>query len=196
MLDRSVFAARRRAYLDALGPDAVAVVSSLPERLRNCDSHYAFRQHSDVHYLTGFAEPEATVVLRPGATGEEVVMFVRPRDPEMETWNGRRAGLDGVKALHGADVAYPHTELAERLPELIANREHLHYALGLDPDLDLLVRAPSRACASSRSAASARRVTSSIRAWCCTSCACTSRPTRSRCCAAPPRSPATRTSRR
>jgi Xaa-Pro aminopeptidase len=139
MLDRSVFAARRRAYLDALGPDAVAVVSSLPERLRNGDSHYHFRQHSDVHYLTGFAEPEATVILRPGATGEEVVMFVRPRDPEMETWNGRRAGLEGARAEHGADVAYPSTELEERLPELLANREHLHYALGLDRDLDLLI---------------------------------------------------------
>lgn len=139
MLDRSVFAARRRAYLDALGPDAVAVVYSLPERLRNGDAHYHFRQHSDVHYLTGFGEPDATVVLRPGATGEEVVMFVRPRDPEMETWNGRRAGLDGVKADHGADVAYPHTELEQRLPDLLANREHLHYALGLDRDMDALI---------------------------------------------------------
>jgi Xaa-Pro aminopeptidase len=139
MLDASVFAARRRAYLEALGPEAVAVVYSLPERLRNGDSHYGFRQHSDVHYLTGFGEPDATVVLRPGAAGEEVVMFVRPRDPEMETWNGRRAGLEGVKAAHGADVAYAHTELAARLPELLANREHLHYALGLDRDMDVLV---------------------------------------------------------
>ena len=139
MLDRSVFAARRRAYLDALGPDAVAVVHSLPERVRNGDAHYHFRQASDVHYLTGFGEPDATVVMRPGATGEEVVMFVRPRDPEMETWNGRRAGLDGVKAEHGADVAYPHTELEQRLGDLIANREHLHYALGLDRDMDLMI---------------------------------------------------------
>jgi Xaa-Pro aminopeptidase len=139
MLDRSVFAARRRAYLDALGPDSVAVVSSLPERLRNGDAHYHFRQHSDVAYLTGFGEPDATVILRPGAEGEEVVMFVRPRDPEMETWNGRRAGLEGVKADHGADVAYPHTELEQRLTDLLANREHLHYALGLDRDMDLLI---------------------------------------------------------
>lgn len=141
MPDRSLYAERRRAYLDALGPDAVAVVSSLPERVRNGDSHYHFRQHSDVHYLTGFDEPETTVVLRPGATGEEVVMFVRPRDPEMEVWNGRRAGLEGAKADYGADVAYPHTELATRLGDLIANREHLHYALGLDRDLDALVAA-------------------------------------------------------
>jgi Xaa-Pro aminopeptidase len=45
-------------------------------------------------------------------------MFVRPRDPEMETWNGRRAGHDGVKPLHGADVDNPHADLQEPLHEL------------------------------------------------------------------------------
>jgi Xaa-Pro aminopeptidase len=139
MLDRSVFAARRKAYLDALGPNAVALVYSLPERLRNGDAHYSFRQHSDVLYLTGFAEPDTTVILRPGAEAERVVMFVRPRDPEMETWDGRRAGLEGAKELYGADVAYPAAELDQRLMELIANCDELHYALGLDADMDLRV---------------------------------------------------------
>ncbi len=68
MLDPSVFAARREAYMRALGPGAVAVVCSLPERLRNGDSNYRFRQHSDLYYLTGFVEPETMLVLRPGAS--------------------------------------------------------------------------------------------------------------------------------
>jgi Xaa-Pro aminopeptidase len=139
MLDRSVFTARRQAYMEALGPNAVAIVNSLPERLRNGDAHYPFRQHSDVLYLTGFAEPETTVILRPGAETDRVVMFVRPRDPEMETWDGRRAGLEGAREQYGADAAYPAAELDARLLDLIANCDELHYALGLDPDMDLRV---------------------------------------------------------
>ena len=141
MLDPSVFAARRQAYMEALGPGAVAIVRSLPERVRNGDSHYLFRQHSDVAYLTGFPEPETTVVLRPGADGERVVMFVRPRDPELETWDGRRAGIEGARERYGADAAYPAAELDQRLGDLIANCEELHYALGLDPDMDLRIAA-------------------------------------------------------
>ncbi|MEZ4403367.1 MAG: Xaa-Pro aminopeptidase [Kofleriaceae bacterium] len=133
------FAARRRALMDAVGPAAVVVVRSLPERVRNGDAAYRFRQHSDVLYLTGFAEPEVTVVLRPGAATERFVMFVRPRDPEREIWDGRRAGLEGARAQYGADVAYPAAELATRLPELIANVDELHYAVGLDEDADALV---------------------------------------------------------
>jgi Xaa-Pro aminopeptidase len=139
MFAPEVFAARRAEYMRRLGPDAVAIVRALPERLRNGDAYHRFRQISDLYYLTGFAEPDATLVLRPGADTEQVVMFVRPRDPEMETWDGRRAGLEGAVAIYGADVAYPSAELADKLGGLITNRDELHHALGLDDELDRLV---------------------------------------------------------
>jgi Xaa-Pro aminopeptidase len=139
MFDSAVFAARRDAYMQAIGPNAVAIVRSLPERLRNGDAYHPFRQISDLVYLTGFVEPETTLVLRPGHETERIVMFVRPRDPEMETWDGRRAGLEGAKGMYGADAAYPAAELAQKLAEMIANHEELHYAVGLDDEMDLLV---------------------------------------------------------
>lgn len=139
MFDPSVFAARRDAYMQAIGPNAVAVIRSLPERLRNGDAFHPFRQLSDLLYLTGFVEPDATLVLRPGAEKDRVVMFVRPRDPEMETWDGRRAGIEGAQATYGADIAYPSSELAAKLAELVANAEELHYSLGLDDEMDLLI---------------------------------------------------------
>ncbi len=139
MFDPAVFAARRDAYMQAIGPAGVAVVRSLPERLRNGDSYHPFRQLSDLVYLTGFVEPETTLILRPGAEKERVVMFVRPRDPEMETWDGRRAGVEGAVATYGAEVAYPASELAAKLGELIANHDELHFAVGLDDEMDLLV---------------------------------------------------------
>jgi len=125
--------------MQAIGKAGVAVVRSLPERLRNGDAFHPFRQHSDLVYLTGFVEPDTTLILRPGAEKERVVMFVRPRDPEMETWDGRRAGIDGAKSLYGADAAYPAAELASKLLDLLANHDELHYSLGLDEDMDLLV---------------------------------------------------------
>jgi len=139
MFDPAVYAARRDAFMQAIGPKAVAIVRSLPERLRNGDAFHPFRQHSDVLYLTGFVEPEATLVLRPGAESERVIMFVRPRDKEMETWDGRRAGLEGAKHVYGADAAYPAAELAGKLGELLSNWDELHYSLGLDEEMDALV---------------------------------------------------------
>lgn len=139
MFDPAVFAARRAALMEAIGPNAVAIVRSLPERLRNGDAFHPFRQASDVVYLTGFVEPETTLVIRPGAEADRVVMFVRPRNPELETWDGRRAGLEGAKERYGADAAYPADELEAKLPELLANVDEWHVGLGIDGELDGLV---------------------------------------------------------
>ncbi|MEM9490835.1 MAG: Xaa-Pro aminopeptidase [Myxococcota bacterium] len=135
----AIYAARRERYMETIGRDAVALIHSPPESVRNGDVHYPFRQSSDLLYLTGFAEPEATLILRPGADEERVVMFVRPRDKEREIWDGRRAGVDGAKQHYGADEAYPIAELDERLIQLIANVDELYYSVGIDPAFDRTV---------------------------------------------------------
>jgi Xaa-Pro aminopeptidase len=136
MIEASVYARRRDEFMRELGPRAVAVLHSPPEARRNGDQHYRFRQSSDIYYLTGFAEPEATLVLRPGAERERFVMFVRPRDREREVWNGRRAGVEGAVAAFGADAAYPSAELERRLPDLVASCDDLCYGLGYDGEFD------------------------------------------------------------
>lgn len=138
MPDLDAVKKRRQAYMNALGANGAALLHSPPEVLRNGDSHFPFRQSSDIYYLTGFTEPGATVVLRPGAD-EPVVMFVRPRDPEREIWDGRRAGVDGAQERFGADAAHPTEELATKLAELIANVDELHYSFGENPGFDQLV---------------------------------------------------------
>jgi Xaa-Pro aminopeptidase len=139
MIDRAVFTRRRQELMRALGPRGVAVFHSPPEARRNGDQHYRFRQSSDLYYLTGFAEPEATLVLRPGADSERVVLFVRPRDREREVWDGRRAGVEGAVADFGAEAAYPAAELERRLPDLVASCDDLCYALGYDVAFDAAI---------------------------------------------------------
>src|SRR5262245_47525353 len=102
----NVYAARRQELMERIGPRAVAIVGGKKQSLRNSDVEYRFRQSSDLWYLTGFCEPEALAVIAPGRA-EKLTMFVRPRDPERETWTGRRAGVDGAKTKFGADQTFP-----------------------------------------------------------------------------------------
>ncbi len=132
----AIHAARQQRFTAAIGPRAAAVFAAPPEATRSNDTHFRYRSSSDLVYLTGFAEPECVLVLRPGAQTEKVVMFVRPRDPERETWDGRRAGVEGAVRDYGAQVAYPIAELAQRLPALVANVDDLYHSLGLDAAFD------------------------------------------------------------
>ncbi len=129
-------AKRRRAVMDRIGPHGVAIVPSAPHRLRNHDVHYPYRQDSDFQYLTGFPEPEALAVLAPGRPEGQYILFCRDRDPERETWEGRRAGQAGAQENFGADQALPISQLDEWMPKILNGREQVHHSLGQQSWLD------------------------------------------------------------
>ena len=136
LISSAEFAARRQALMRAIGPDAVALVPAALHHRRNRDTEYRYRQDSDFHYLSGFAEPEALIALLPGRAEGEFVLFCRPRDREMEIWNGYRAGPEGAVANFGADQAFVIGELDQRLPELLAGRRRVFAPMGTEPGFD------------------------------------------------------------
>jgi Xaa-Pro aminopeptidase len=133
------YAERRAELMRRIGPDAALVLASPPEHLRNGDAHFKFRQDSDILYLTGFEEPGAVIVLRPGHAKTRFAMFVRPRDPAEETWTGRRAGVEGAVRDFGADAAFTAAELDEKLAEILAGAQEIHFPFGREPALDATV---------------------------------------------------------
>jgi Xaa-Pro aminopeptidase len=130
------FAARRSRLMEKMGPASVLVLTASPTRKRSRDTSYAYRPSSDILYLSGFREPETVLVLAPGHDHGEFVLFVPPRDPTMEQWEGRRAGPAGAKEHYGADAAYTVEEIDEKLPGYLEGRERLYYTLGEDEGFD------------------------------------------------------------
>ncbi|MCC6670370.1 MAG: aminopeptidase P N-terminal domain-containing protein [Planctomycetes bacterium] len=147
----SVYAARRARLLRRLGA-GVLVLPTAPQLLRNGDVHHAFRPASDFHYLTGFPEPESVLVAARHGARLHTTLFVRPRDPERETWDGKRYGVDGARRHFGVDEAQPIAALWKELPRLVQGHARLFHTLGRDPEFDRRVLA---ACA--QAAAAARR---------------------------------------
>ncbi len=138
MADPATFRDRRERLMGMLGDGAALLLVAPPETRRNADVDHPYRISSDFYYLTGFSEPESAVLFRPGAE-TPLTMFVRPKDPDRERWEGRRAGLEGATERFGADVAYEIEELEDRLPELIANATDLLYPLGENAEADRIV---------------------------------------------------------
>ena len=135
-MDKREFARRRKRLMDLIGDGGIAIQPTAPERIRNRDVLYPFRPDSDFHYLTGFVEPEAVLVLVPDRPQGEYLLFCRERDPDAETWHGRRAGLEGACALYGADDAFPISDLDDILPGLLENKERIYYTMGRYQDFD------------------------------------------------------------
>jgi len=124
-----------KEFMRRMAPKSVAIIPGAHDTRRSNDTHYRFRQDSDFFYLTGFEEPDALAVIKPeGDT--KYTLFVRPRDPEREIWDGRRAGVEGAKSDFGAEEAFPTAEFESKLADFLDGAEVLYYRLGVDQDLD------------------------------------------------------------
>ena len=135
-MSEDVYKRRRRRLAAQVGQGGIVILPAGTEKTRNRDVLYPFRQDSDFGYLTGFPEPDAFMVLKPGDEEAEYRLFCHPRDPEHEQWEGRRIGPDGAEGDFGAERAHPLDDLDQVLPALLEGVERVYYPLGRDAELD------------------------------------------------------------
>ncbi|HEY2927834.1 aminopeptidase P N-terminal domain-containing protein [Piscinibacter sp.] len=130
----SAFAQRRARLAQCMAEHGggIAVLPTAPERLRNGDSDFPYRFDSHFHYLSGFAEPQAWLVI---ASDGRSTLFCRPKDVEREIWDGIRLGPDAAPAALGVDEAFPIALLDEKLPQLLANQGTVWFPFGLHAEL-------------------------------------------------------------
>ncbi len=124
----TLYTSRRNRLISQM-QRGIAIIPTAPEMLRNGDAHYAYRFDSHFHYLTGFDEPEAVLVLVAGVASQSI-LFCREKDKEREIWDGFRHGPEGAKETFGFDAAFPIAQLDDRLTELMGNQPALFHPLG------------------------------------------------------------------
>ena len=125
-----------KKFIDEIGPNSIAIIPAAHEATRSYDTEYKFRQDSDFLYLTGFPEPDAVAVIDPANKKNPYTLYVRPRDPLMETWYGRRQGVEGAVKNYGANKAVSIEKFAADLPKLLDGHENLYYRFSVDKALD------------------------------------------------------------
>ena len=138
-MNTSPFRKRRDHLIKKMGA-GIAIVPTASEKIRNHDASYPFRADSYFHYLTGFTEPEAVVVLIAGKKPQQI-LFCREKDKEREIWDGFRQGPAGAKKAFNFDAAFSIKTFDEKLPELIADQPALYFSMGHDAAWDARVTA-------------------------------------------------------
>jgi Xaa-Pro aminopeptidase len=138
----SVYQQRRARVCAHMQPGAVAIVPTAPEVLRNSDTEYLYRHDSYFYYLTGFTEPDSTLVLVAAHAGTpaQAILFCRQKNLEREIWDGFRHGPDGARAAFGFDAAFPIEDLDTEMSRLLANAPAAWYAIGHSATLDLQMK--------------------------------------------------------
>lgn len=102
---------RRAAVLSRMSPESVMVLFSAEPRIYTNDVDYHYRQENNLYYLTGIRQNGAVLVLIPGAKRTREILFMPPRDPRYETWNGRMLSLGEARAQSGVTEVWDSRQL-------------------------------------------------------------------------------------
>ena len=105
-------AGRREALRQLMPENSVMAVFAYPTRNFSNDVDYLYHQNPDLYYFTGYKEPDAVLFIfkepqtdDKGNTYKEL-FFVQKRNPQQESWNGKRLGVEGVKEKLGINMAF------------------------------------------------------------------------------------------
>jgi Xaa-Pro aminopeptidase len=126
---REEFARRRQALAAEMGDGVLVVMGSMEP-----DADYmSFAQNAPFRYLTGVNEPNAVLVIarRGGQVDEH--LFVMPREPAEEVWQGARLGAEGARTLTGI-AAHTTEEMPAMLGQLLSGVRTLYTVAPLSMD--------------------------------------------------------------
>ncbi|WP_133407415.1 aminopeptidase P N-terminal domain-containing protein [Parashewanella tropica] len=121
----SIYKYRREQLLKELPVNSLVVLVGYQQKVRSKNIKYHFRQDNDFFYLTGFNEPNAFALLKKGIGGSVYSLFCQPKDIELETSFGSRAGIDGAIHTYRADQAFCTNEFENQLSLALDQIEHV-----------------------------------------------------------------------
>lgn len=145
-LNPQIFIDNRKRFVKAMRPNSIAIFVSNDEWPSNGDALHAFKQNTDLYWLTGVEQEDSMVVLFPDCPDpkyREVLVLVRPNELK-EKWDGKRlrsneaTAISGIKTIvwldsldallqtwvHLADHIYLDSNENDRKASLIQSREY------------------------------------------------------------------------
>jgi Xaa-Pro aminopeptidase len=130
----SVFAERRAKLMTAINAPIVLFGYTGHEE---ANPSYVFMQEENFYYLTGHNEEGAAMLLVPesalqnGWTGPREILYLPPRNPAEEKWNGPRIGPDdpGIKENTGFADVETFAKLHDTLATLAKNYPEIYTEL-------------------------------------------------------------------
>lgn len=129
-IDSKLFSGNRDRLRDLLRPNSIVIVKANDIYPTNADGTMAFKQNSDLFYLTGVDQEDTVLVLMPDALDpkDREIIFVKETNEHIAVWEGEKLSKEGAQGVSGvARVEWSNT-FAPALHRLVPQAEHIYLA--------------------------------------------------------------------
>jgi Xaa-Pro aminopeptidase len=136
-IGKDLFISNRKRLVKSLKKGSIAVFNSNDIMPTNADGTMAFKQNSDLFYLSGTEQEESVLVICPEFPDKKFreVLFLREPNEVMEKWEGHKltkkeaaeiSGIETVMWLSGFDTLFHHMMTMGNVEDVYLNTNE-HY---------------------------------------------------------------------
>lgn len=123
-----LFISNRERFMRAMLPGTMAVFFSNDLIMDNADSHYPFRQNSNMYYLSGIDQEEVILMLFPEAPKPDFreILLVRKTNEHIQIWEGWKYSLEEAAAASGISKVFYIEEFENLFLSLINHSQGIY----------------------------------------------------------------------
>jgi len=130
-IPQSLFIKNRQKLASKLIPGSIAVFHSNDEMPRNGDAYFAFKQQSDLFYLTGVDQEDTILVLFPDSPNPlfREMIFVKETSEQIAIWDGARLMPNDVFKVSGIQNVFWYHEFWKTIHAAFLLAENIYVNL-------------------------------------------------------------------
>jgi len=149
-IDPQLFVRNREKLRTRLQPNSIVIVLANDILPTNADGTMAFKQNSDLFYLTGVEQEDTVLVLMPDAKDpkEREILFVKETSEHIAIWDGEKldkeqaraaTGVERIEWSHGFE-AWMHRLIPQADHIYLTTNEHLRAATVVETANDRFIK--------------------------------------------------------
>jgi len=138
-IDNKLFKKNRLQFSELLLNNSISIFNSNDLMPKNADQLMAFKQNSDIFYLSGIDQEETILVIIKKHHQINVFLFVRETSETLKIWEGEKLSKEKAKDISGVDTIFWNTDFESMLPELMINIEHIYLNSNEHPRANIVV---------------------------------------------------------
>lgn len=149
-IDPQLFVRNREKLRTRLQPNSIVIVLANDILPTNADGTMAFKQNSDLFYLTGVDQEDTVLVLMPDAKDpkEREILFVKETSEHIAIWDGEKldkeqaraaTGVERIEWSHGFE-AWMHRLIPQADHIYLTTNEHLRAATVVETANDRFIK--------------------------------------------------------
>ena len=130
MIENIMYKKRRKKLFGLMKDNSIVLIESAPEKIRNNDSTYRYRQCSNFYYLTGYDKPSALLIVLKKNKKLITHFFTKKPNKHDEVWTGQLPTSTKTKNLYGFDKCNYLNDIEKYLMLYLESTKTIYHAWG------------------------------------------------------------------